>query len=412
MIVLVLTLASCSVSWVFHAVEPEDPSAPGTQESGEQQAPGKPRSFLDLPEGFVRFSRVPEGGLYPRIAVGKEALAVLSYKGSEDRGDLFVSWTGDEGKTFSPGLRVNSAQGSVASADSRHGGSIDLGADGAAHVVWATGGDERSLRYIRVQPGRESGESVDLGVLPGLCRSPAVAVDGRGRIFVFYAAASDPAELQSVPPLRQVWMRTSDDGLGFSEPVVLDDRLKSVSEHSALAAHIDEVMGTIFVLYRTGYALKPNSPSLSRGMRLLSSTDGTTFAANWVDNWRGVRDPRSNALLSQEESSTLAVWESGGDVFWSVIRRQVKKMNMPITPRTDGPPVTRERPSGAAGEGEVLLTWLQRPKDDPEAAPKLAWRVWMREGRAPIGEGLAPEPPLAGAPAVFARARGGFTVLY
>jgi hypothetical protein len=383
---------------------------PATAQDGRGRA--KLQNLVQLPADFVRFARLPEGGLFPRVARGKDELAVLYFQGGEERGDLLVVRSRDEGASFSAPQRVDPEQGTAARVEDLHGGELDVGPDGSVHVVWTTPSDPPALRYARLPAEGEPLAPVDLGAPPGLCLSAAVAVNGAGRIHVFYLAAEGPEDLESVPPERRVWVRRSQDGLEFSPPEPVDRESTGVSEHSAMTAHVDEVMGTLYVLYRTGYALKPDSPSLSRGMRLLHSEDGEAFKSTWVDNWKSVRDPHSNASLGQEDLSTLAVWESGGQVFWSVIRRQAKKMNVPMEPRSDGPAMVRSRPAGAAGSGEVCLAWLERPEADPAAAPKLAWRVWLREGRAPIGDGVAPGAPRCGWPAIFPRAAGGFTVLY
>jgi hypothetical protein len=380
----------------------------------EDVAPGTPRisGLAQLPEGFVRFARVPEEGLFPRVALDQGELAVLYYKGGEDAGDLFLARSAGEAESFAPSVRVNAAPGSVACDRDVHGGALDLGPDGSAHVVWTEGTEPRSILYTRIPRDGDPLAPIVLGAPPGLCLSVAVAVDDRGRIFVFHAAAEDEQDLEKEPPVRRVWMRSSEDGLSFSEPWAIDRENTSVSEHSAISAHVDELMGTLFVLYRTCYSLIPENPNHSRGMRLLSSVDGMQFKGTWVDNWKGPRDPRSGSLLSQEDNSTLAVWDAGGQVFCSVIRRQVKKLNMPMEPRSEGPAVVRTRPAGAAQRGEICMAWLERPKGAPDAPLRVGWRVWLREGRAPIGGGFAPQAPRAGAPFVFPRGERGFTVLY
>jgi hypothetical protein len=268
------------------------------------------------------------------------------------------------------------------------------------------------LAYARAASGEEFGAAVDLGAPPGLCSSPAVAVDAQGKIHVFYAA-SDAPEDGEPGSSRRIWMRWSDDGQSFSEPVAVDREGFGVSGESALAAHVDEFMGTIYVLYRTEYLLKEDSKNFSRGMRLLSCEGGgTDFKSAWVDNWRQPRDPRSSAGLAQDPNTTIATWDSGGQVFWATIRRQLGKVNLPMEPRIDGAEVVRTCAAGAGAGDDVFLAWIERPKDEPSAPARVAWRVWQRFSRAPLGDGLAPEPPGAGTPVAFARQGGGYTVVY
>jgi hypothetical protein len=368
------------------------------------------RELHALPDGFVQFARVPDEGIGPRAGFGAGEVALLYFRPGSEGGDLMIARTADEGRTFTAGKRVNPISGSVATEGDCHTGSVDVGPDGAANVVWTTPGPTRRLCFARMERDSEAPTLVDLGSPAGLGAWASVALDKQGRVYVFYVA-NDPARAED-PLGRCVWLRKSLDGVEFDAPVSIDEKQRGVSDQSALASHVDRVMGTVFVLYRTAYVLKPGSPSLARGMRLIHSSDGVQFDSVWVDNWKGIRDPRSVVGLSQEENSTLATWESGGDVFWSIIRRQLKKVEVPMTPQSEGPPVVRSRPAGASGGGEVLLTWLERPKGEPTSPLRLGWRIWLRELRAPIAEGFAPEAPRSGGAVVLPRAGGGFTILY
>jgi hypothetical protein len=383
----------------------QDPSRPPKRPPHPD--PSKPRervaNLVKLPEDFVQFARLPEGGVCPRLGVGKSDLGVL-YLGRG--GELFLARTSDGGSSFSQPLRLNAE--AVATPDGGHRGSVDIGPDGSAHVAWIANTEPPALRYTRVPSGATEATALDLGAPIGLCSTVAVTVEDTGQVLVFYAAAESAED-----PGKRIWMRRSADGATFSEPVAIDRPDTSVSGACGMAAHVDEVMGTIFLLYRAAYPAKPDAVSLFRGMRLISSEDhGDEFDSAWVDNWKSVKDPRSIASLSQEANTTLAVWDSGGHVYWSLIRRQLNKANLPMEPRIEGPPVLCLAPSGAAGGHEVCMAWLERPEGDPQAPTRLAWRVWQREGHIPLGGGYAPEAPGAATPAVLARQGGGFTILF
>jgi hypothetical protein len=210
----------------------------------------------------------------------------------------------------------------------------------------------------------------------------------------------------------RIWLRRSTDGTSFSEPRPIDPDL-NVSTHSAIAAHVDEVMGTVFVLYRTAFRLKESSPVASRGLRLLSSRDGgDTFSPSVVDNCRRTRDPQTSGGLSQEEDSTLAAWDVDGRVCWSIVRRQLQQTQLPVEPGALSVDLDCTHAVAAAGGNEIILTWLERPKGDPDATPRLGWQVWLREGRVSLGEGHAPKAALAEGQVVVAHRTGGFTVFY
>jgi hypothetical protein len=369
------------------------------------------RSLIKLPDDFVQYARLPEGGLRPRLALGKNGLGLIYSTGEGPLGDLFLVYSRDEAKTFSAGVRVNAEPGTVLSWNRTQSASIGVGPDDRFHVAWVSGGEKPSLQYVRTTPEGELEAVRDLGAPSGLGTTTAVTVDARGQVFLVYSAGGPTPDVSGNPGAR-IWLRRSTDGVSFTEPVTIDPNL-NVSVHSEIAAHVDEIMGTVFVLYRTAYQVKEDSPIVSRSMRLLhSEDDGMSFSPSLVDNWKHQHDPHSSSGLTQEKNSTLAAWDADGSVCWSIIRRQVKQSNLPVAARSKTKDVSQTHAAGAAGGNEVILTWLERPEKEPMAQPRLGWQVWMREGRAGLGDGYAPEPPTADGQVVFPRRAGGFTIIY
>jgi len=389
------------------------------QEKGGRKRPIRPdptksgpvKMAVGLPDDFVQFARLPEGGLRPRLAVGKNSLGLIYSKGDGALGDLFLVFSRDEAKTFSSPVRVNPTPDTVLSWSRTQSGSIDIGPDDRIHVTWVSGGEKPAVQYVRTSPEGEPEAAVDLGSPAGLGSTTAVTVDAGGQVYVVYSADGPTPDVSGNPGAR-VWLRRSTDGVSFTEPMTIDPNL-NVSVHSDIAAHVDEIMGTVFVFYRTALKVKPDSPIVSRSMRLLYSEDhGESFSPNIVDNLKHQRDPLSSINLSQEMNSTLAAWDGDGSAFWSIIRRQVKQSNLPIAARSKTRDVFMASAAAAAGGNEVILTWLERPEADPKAQPHLAWQVWMREGRYGLGDGYAPELPTADGQVVFPRRAGGFTIVY
>ncbi len=370
-----------------------------------------PESLIKLPEGFVQYARLPEGGLRPRLALGKKGLGLIYSKGDGLLGDLYLAYSHDEALTFSAGVRVNPTPGTVLSWNRTQSGSIDVDADDRFHVAWVSGGEQPSLQYARTTPDGELEAVRDLGSPAGLGTTTAVTVDARGQVYLVYSADGPTPDVSGNPGAR-IWLRRSSDGVNFTEPVTIDPNL-NVSTHSDIAAHVDEVMGTVFVLYRTAYLVKADSPIVARSMRLLHSEDeGLTFKPNIVDSWKHQRDPHSSGSLSQEKNSTLATWEADGIACWSIIRRQLKQANLPVAARSATRDISQTHAVGAAGGNEVILTWLERPEKDPKASARLGWQVWLREGRMGLGDGHAPELAIADGQVVFPRRAGGFTIVY
>lgn len=391
----------------------QEPGQKG-QERPRRQDPrreGKPLDWMvKLPEDFVQYARVPEGGLRPRIGVGKNGLALIYSKGEGALGDLYLTHSRDEAKTFSAGVRVNPTPGSVLSWNATQSGSIDIGPDDRVHIAWISGGEKPSLQYARTTPDGELEPAIDLGSPSALGTTTAVTVDAQGQVFVVYSADGSAPDVSGNPGAR-IWLRRSREGASFTEPVTIDPNL-NVSVHSDVAAHVDEIMGTVFVLYRTAFQVRETSPIISRSLRLLASEDGgERFSTNIVDNLKHQRDPHSSGGLSQEKDTTLAAWDTDGKVCWSIIRRQVKQANIPVDAKTEAN-ISCTHAVAAAGGTEIILTWLERPEEEPKAPPRLGWQVWLREGRLALGKGHAPESPAADGQAVFPRKAGGFTIVY
>jgi hypothetical protein len=408
-----MTLPSLSVPIVFAALAALAP----------QERRPKPEPAVQLPEGFVRYARVPEGGIQPRVEVDPEGIALLYYKGDPTRGELFLTRSADEAKTFSPSVRVSKEGGAVLAQPSGHSGALAIGPEGRAHVSWvesvAVDGVERpTLRYVQERERGSFAEPIELGAPEGLCSSSTLAVDASGRVLLFFAARDAAAAQDGAAGGLRIWLRTSADGASFSEAKPIDNVLDGVSAGSGFAARIDRHRGTIYLLCVTAGR---------RGgaeVRLLNSQDGgESFESTVLEySTRAHTDPRAAPGLSQAapgegllaEPLVIVSWDTYGRVFWSSldpIRRGRMQSNIPIEPRAEAN-VRRRHAVGQASATEYLLAWLEQPQGQPDAEPTLKWRVWYSVGLQPVGKGEAPEPVGASFPAVFANRGRGFTIVY
>jgi hypothetical protein len=181
-----------------------------------------------------------------------------------------------------------------------------------------------------------------------------------------------------------------------------------VSLLSGLTAHVDEVIGTVYVLYR---ANKPVRKNFMRDVRLLASSDGEDFETIAIETNKQKGDPRSGCALVQDESTTIAAWEGFGHVGWGHIRRK-GTVDISKEPKGGGG-VDRTAPALAVTPGVVLMAWVERDPQSPDEPPIIGWQAWTRVEAAMIGLGIAPESPLTSSPAIVERhSEGGFTVLY
>src|SRR3954470_14356456 len=89
----------------------------------------------DAPTIDIR--RIPNGGLQPDLAVGRDgALHLVYFGGDSMAGDIFYVRSNDGGLTFSPPVRVNSQPGSAIARGTIRGPQLAVAADGRVHVAW------------------------------------------------------------------------------------------------------------------------------------------------------------------------------------------------------------------------------------------------------------------------------------
>lgn len=397
--------------------------APQDGQDGKKQPPRRPQRDPDkpkekyvpavpLPDDYVRFVRVPEGGHEPRVALrGEHAPALLFARGEGAAVDLYLTRTSDDGATFAPAVRVNPEAGSVASVEGRHSGTLELGPDGRAHVTWIQAGATPTIVYTRENEEGGFEPPLELGSPAELSSNAAVAVARSGEVFLFYGAREEVAP--EGEPVRRIYMRKRAGSGAFSDPVPIGARKHDVSPGSTIDAHVDEAMDYLYVLYRCSYDVKEGDDSTSRDMRLLASENGgLEFKPSMVNSWKRKSDPRTFGSLVQHADTTVACWEGEGLVYWAAIRRQLGKIEVPSSPRDEEQLLWRSSAAAAVSGSNVLVAWLERPRDDRKAAPRLGWQVWLKEGRVPAGSGHAEELPSPHPPAVLPRKAGGFTVLY
>lgn len=392
---------------------------PQARPDGEKKEKVLP--LVELPADYVHYTRVPEGGREPRAVARRDLPVALLYAlGAEGAVDLQVARSADQGVTFSPGVRVNPEPGEVRTLDGSHGGSLAIGPDGRVHVTWIKKGEQPSIRYVR---GNDAGgfEPVqDLGAPAGLGANAALCLDEEGTVYVFFAAL-DQEPVEGETPGYRIFLRKALRDGGFSEARPIGSKKHDVSPNCLIAAHIDEVMGHLYVLYRVNYAIKEEQIGTQRNMMLLASVNkGLEFSSTFVNNWKLQRDPATFAHLFQQDETTIACWEADGDVCWSAILRNKGRVDAPSSPRIDVDKYYRSDAAGAANDINVLMAWLEYPlimtdkgnkKPDKSQPPTLAWEVWLRDGRMPYGVGRAPEATAPWPPAVLRRGTG-FTIVY
>jgi hypothetical protein len=117
----------------------------------------------------------------------------------------------------------------------------------------------------------------------------------------------------------------------------------------------------------------------------------------------------STAAFCETGAGVVAAWETRGQVYFTTIDPATGKRSEPRPAPGDGRGRKHPAVAGNAG-GETILVWTEGM--GWEKGGSLAWQVFGKDGK-PTGEkGHAEGVPTWSLVTVFARADGGFTVIY
>ena len=348
--------------------------------------------------GEVETLRIPEGGRMPRAVVDAEGTVHLVYvAGGTDRANLFHVTRAPGAASWSKPRRVNGRDLSVAGVGPIDGGQLALGPDDRLHVVWLRA---EPLRFVYTRSraggsGFEAERALSTGDDGTVEAGPAVAVDRRGDVFVFWHAG--PGE----DARRSVYLTVSRNGGATFEPA----RSVSPDAEGACACCGLSAMsgpdGAVHVSYRGA------GGNVRRGHRLLTSTDsGRTFADRLVDPWTLAACPVSTTTLVAGPGGQTVAWETEGQVRFADIDRldAVRSPSGNARFRRKNPVVAVD------SRGDTLLAW----GDGPGFAfgGSLHWQVFDSSGR-PVGRpGGGPDTVITGSVAAAVVQDDRFLIMY
>ena len=383
-------------------------------------------SVAEQNDPIVRMLRVPNAGIQPQLAVGRDnALHMLYYKGDAGAGDIFYVVSTDSANSFSDPLRVNSQPGSAIAAGTIRGAHLALGKDDRVHVAWNGSGKAQPkglpnpqlpedspyrysspMLYARMkadgtgfEPQRNlmtSTHSLDGG--------GSVAADDAGNVYVVWHANSTTGPEGEEG--RSVWIATStDDGRTFSAETRAVRKQTGACGCCGLRASTDR-MGNVFVLYRSAM------DTIHRDMYVLASRDkGQSFTVSKLDDWKVGQCVMSSASFHETSDGMLAAWETEQQVkFGPVGQSSSAALRHVSAPETNGK--TRKHPVLSTNStGHRILAWTEGT--GWQKGGSVAWQVFDPSGR-PIAEtaGRADGVPVWGLVAVFAGKDDQFTVVY
>ena len=341
-------------------------------------------------------------------------LDLLYFSGDPKNGNLFLMRSADRGQTFSSPLQVNSQSGSAIALGTIRGGQIAVGPGGRVHVAWngsgialpagplnpESGKAGEPMLYARLNDRRSGFEPQRILMQRtfGLDGGGAIASDATGNVFVAWHAKQAGATQGEAG--RQVWVAAShDDGKTFTTeaPAWSEPTGACGCCGMAMFAASD---GTLFALYRSA------TGNVHRDIYLLASQDrGKSFNGSLAHPWEINACPMSSMSFTGSAGTTLAAWETGGQVFYRKVPGGTQTISAP------GEAKGRKHPRIAMNHrGETLLVWNEGTAW--QRGGSLAWQLFDHQGKA-----LAEKGTLAGVPAwsftaVAVLADGGFTIFY
>ena len=350
------------------------------------------------PRGAVETLRAPEGGRLPRAVVDTEGTVHLVHvRGGTTRANLFHVTRESGAAGWSEPQQVNSRELSVSGVGPVDGGQLALGPDNRLHVVWLQAEPARFF-YTRSRAdglGFEPQRDLSTGAEGNVEAGPAVAVDRRGDVFVFWhAGAVEDAR-------RRVYLTVSRDGGTTFEPA----RRVSPAAEGACAccglAAMSDSAGAVHVSYRGA------GDNVRRGQRLLTSTDhGRTFSDRLVDPWELGACPVSTTDLFAGPAGLTAAWETQGQVYFAAVDR----LDSVRSPRGKAR-FRRKNPVVAVdSRGDTLLAWGDGPGFS--FGGSLHWQVFDSAGRPVGGRGGGPGTVITGSTSAAVVQDGRFLVIF
>jgi len=354
--------------------------------------------------------RVPEKGIQPQVAVDNRGTTHMIYfAGDPAAGDIF--YVRVENGTFSRPIRVNSAPGSAIAIGNIRGARIAVGRNGRVHIAW--NGSRKAepngpngatpMLYTRLNDAGLAFEAQRnlIQSAAGLDGGGSVGADTAGNVYVEWHAPAPGVKGESN---RCVWVAHSrDDGKTFAPEKRANAESTGACGCCGLQAFADS-RGSAYVLYRAA------KEEVHRDMYLLTSTDkGEHFRSEMVHPWELNACPMSSAAFAEGGGGVLAAWETNGQVYYCRIDQETGKRSLPVP--APGDANGRKHPAIASNaKGEVVLAWTEGMGWNKGGW--LRWRVFDKDGKPTGAIGRAEGVPTWSLVAVFARADGGFTIVY
>lgn len=365
----------------------------------------------------VSVSRVPSGGIQPQVATEPNGtIHMIYYLGQSQGGDLFYVRLTPAGAVSSRPLRVNSQEGSVIATGTIRGGQIAVDGSGRVHVAWngsstalppgpmnpEAGKPGNPMLYTRLNDQGTAFEPQRNLMLRtfGLDGGGTIAADTAGNVFVaWHGKRSGAADGEAG---RQVWVAKShDSGKTFAAEVPAWNNATGACGCCGMAMFATRA-GPLVALYRSA------TENVHRDIYLVASNDrGQSFQGSMVHPWVTNACPMSSMSFAENGGTTLAAWETGGQVFYG----KIAGATIPIVIAAPGEGQGRKHPRIAINSrNETLLLWTEGT--GWQRGGSLSWQLFDRDGATIGAKGSAPGVSTWSFGAVASNPDGTFRIFY
>ncbi len=360
----------------------------------------------------VSVERLPEGGIQPQVAQGKDGTAhVVYFKGNSAAADLYYMRKAAGAAEFSEPIRVNTEPGSGIAVGTIRGAHIALGKGDRVHIAWMGGNGARKVMidgqeqtpmvYTRMGDNgkfeRERNVLTKYGTLDG---GGAIAADGLGNVFVTWHGTADNKIGEAG---RGVYLaRSTDEGRTFAPEYKVSPPDSGVCACCGMGAFVDS-KEFLYILYRSVLE-KTNRDEVL----LVSRDNGESFRQASADRWVIGMCPMSSAALAEDSSMTYGAWENAGVIKFAALEK--KSTGTPKIFTVPGESKRKHPVIVSNGSGKLLLAWTEGT--GWQKGGTVHWQIFDTGG-TPIGEAKnAPDLPVWGLIAAYKTPDGGFSILY
>ena len=322
--------------------------------------------------------RVPDAGIQPQAAAGKDGTIHLIYfKGDAFGGDVYYTNLTCEAESWKNPLRVNSLGETVVAAGTVRGAHLALGKDDRIHVAWmsAKGGGtdgERAMYYTRMKldgSGFEPQKNV-ISHAYGLDGGGSVTADAAGNVTVVWHAGEEGEAS------RRVYVaKSSDGGATFSAETRASDEIEGSCGCCGIRAAAGPD-GAGYVLYRTA------REEVNRDANLIIFGQDSEYKQVSIDPWELGACPMTTASLLSYSGGVIAAWETDGQVYFGRYNDAGERTEGPFAAPGEGG--FRKHPVLAVNSrGETILAWTDGT--GWKRGGTFAWQVYGSDG-IPIAE--------------------------